>query len=53
VLKRLLLVRGAEIALFAMLAALPLGVQSPYALGYENSDAVVLGENILLYAITQ
>jgi ABC-type branched-subunit amino acid transport system ATPase component/ABC-type branched-subunit amino acid transport system permease subunit len=33
VLKRLLLVRGAEIALFALLAALPLGVQSPYALG--------------------
>jgi len=33
VLKRLLLVRGAEMALFALLAALPLGVQSPYALG--------------------
>ncbi len=32
-LKRLLLVRGAEIALFASLAALPLAVQSPYALG--------------------
>jgi ABC-type branched-subunit amino acid transport system ATPase component/ABC-type branched-subunit amino acid transport system permease subunit len=33
VLKRLLLVRGAEIALFACLAALPLAVQSPYMLG--------------------
>jgi len=33
VLKRLLLVRGAEIALFAFLAALPLAVQSPYTLG--------------------
>jgi branched-chain amino acid transport system permease protein len=33
VLKRLLLVRGAEIALFALLAALPLVVRSPYALG--------------------
>src|SRR5512138_1473900 len=32
-LKRLLLVRGAELALFASLAALPLAVQSPYALG--------------------
>ena len=32
-LKRLLLVRGAEIALFALLAALPLAAQSPYALG--------------------
>ncbi len=32
-LKRLLLVRGAEIALFAVLAAIPLSVTSPYALG--------------------
>ncbi len=32
-LKRLLLVRGAEIALFALLAAIPLAVTSPYALG--------------------
>ncbi|HSM92128.1 MAG TPA: branched-chain amino acid ABC transporter ATP-binding protein/permease [Anaeromyxobacteraceae bacterium] len=32
-LKRLLLVRGAEIALFTLLAALPLGVANPYALG--------------------
>ncbi|HET9551771.1 MAG TPA: branched-chain amino acid ABC transporter ATP-binding protein/permease [Anaeromyxobacteraceae bacterium] len=32
-LKRLLLVRGAELALFALLAALPLAVHSPYALG--------------------
>ena len=31
--KRLLLVRGAELALFALLAAIPLGVQNPYALG--------------------
>jgi branched-chain amino acid transport system permease protein len=33
VLKRLLLVRGTEFLLFALLAAIPLGVQSPYALG--------------------
>jgi branched-chain amino acid transport system permease protein len=33
VLKRLLLVRGAEIALFAVLASIPLVVQNPYALG--------------------
>jgi branched-chain amino acid transport system permease protein len=33
VLKRLLLVRGAEILLFALLAALPLAVSNPYALG--------------------
>jgi branched-chain amino acid transport system permease protein len=33
VLKRLILVRGAEIALFVVLGALPLAVQSPYALG--------------------
>jgi len=33
VLKRLLLVRGTEILLFALLAAIPLAVQSPYALG--------------------
>ena len=32
-LKRLLLVRGAELGLFAFLAALPLAVASPYALG--------------------
>lgn len=32
-LKRLLLVRGTEILLFASLAAIPLAVQSPYALG--------------------
>ena len=32
-LKRLLLVRGAEILLFALLAAIPLLVSSPYALG--------------------
>ena len=32
-LKRLILVRGAEIALFVVLGALPLAVQSPYALG--------------------
>ncbi len=32
-LKRLLLVRGTEILLFALLAAIPLAVQSPYALG--------------------
>ncbi len=32
-LKRLLLVRGAEIALFALLAAVPVAVTSPYALG--------------------
>jgi len=32
-LKRLLLVRGAEVALFLALAALPLAVTSPYALG--------------------
>ncbi len=32
-LKRLLLVRGAEIAFFALLAAIPLAVTSPYALG--------------------
>ena len=31
--RRLFLVRGAEAALFAVLAALPLGVRSPYALG--------------------
>jgi ABC-type branched-subunit amino acid transport system ATPase component/ABC-type branched-subunit amino acid transport system permease subunit len=33
VLKRLILVRGAEIALFVVLGALPLAVHSPYALG--------------------
>jgi ABC-type branched-subunit amino acid transport system ATPase component/ABC-type branched-subunit amino acid transport system permease subunit len=33
VLKRLLLVRGTELLLFALLAAIPLAVQSPYALG--------------------
>jgi branched-chain amino acid transport system permease protein len=33
VLKRLLLVRGTEILLFALLAGIPLAVQSPYALG--------------------
>jgi ABC-type branched-subunit amino acid transport system ATPase component/ABC-type branched-subunit amino acid transport system permease subunit len=33
VLKRLILVRGAEIALFVVLGALPLVVESPYALG--------------------
>jgi branched-chain amino acid transport system permease protein len=33
VLKRLLLVRGAEVALFALLAAIPLAVHNPYALG--------------------
>ncbi len=32
-LKRLLLVRGAEVAMFAALAALPLAVRNPYALG--------------------
>ncbi len=32
-LKRLLLVRGAELATFALLAAVPLAVQNPYALG--------------------
>lgn len=32
-LKRLILVRGAEIALFVVLGALPLAVHSPYALG--------------------
>jgi branched-chain amino acid transport system permease protein len=32
-LKRLLLIRGAEILLFALLAAVPLGVNNPYALG--------------------
>ncbi|MEO7735507.1 MAG: branched-chain amino acid ABC transporter permease, partial [Kofleriaceae bacterium] len=32
-LKRLILVRGAEIALFVVLAAVPLAVHSPYALG--------------------
>lgn len=31
--KRVLLVRGAEIALFALLAAIPLAVENPYALG--------------------
>src|SRR5437868_4806495 len=31
--KRLLLVRGAELAMFALLAAVPLAVQNPYALG--------------------
>jgi branched-chain amino acid transport system permease protein len=31
--KRLLLVRGTEIVLFALLAAIPLAVQNPYALG--------------------
>ena len=31
--KRLLLVRGAELALFALLAAIPLAVHNPYALG--------------------
>jgi ABC-type branched-subunit amino acid transport system ATPase component/ABC-type branched-subunit amino acid transport system permease subunit len=33
VLKRFLLVRGAEVLLFGVLAALPLAVQNPYALG--------------------
>jgi len=33
VLKRLILVRGAEIALFVVLAVVPLAVPSPYALG--------------------
>jgi ABC-type branched-subunit amino acid transport system ATPase component/ABC-type branched-subunit amino acid transport system permease subunit len=33
VLKRLLLIRGAEIALFGLLAAVPVAVRSPYALG--------------------
>jgi branched-chain amino acid transport system permease protein len=33
VLKRVLLVRGAELALFALLAAIPLAVENPYALG--------------------
>jgi len=33
VLKRLLLVRGTEFLLFVLLAAIPLAVQSPYALG--------------------
>jgi branched-chain amino acid transport system permease protein len=33
VLKRLLLVRGAEIAVFAILASIPVAVTSPYALG--------------------
>jgi branched-chain amino acid transport system permease protein len=33
VLKRLLLVRGAEIAVFAVLASIPVAVTSPYALG--------------------
>jgi branched-chain amino acid transport system permease protein len=33
VLKRLILVRGAEIALFVVLGALPLAVDSPYVLG--------------------
>jgi branched-chain amino acid transport system permease protein len=33
VLRRLLLVRGAELLLFALLAAIPLAVHSPYALG--------------------
>ena len=32
-LKRLVLVRGAEVLLFGVLAALPLAVQNPYALG--------------------
>ncbi len=32
-LKRLLLVRGAEVAMFALLAAVPLEVRNPYALG--------------------
>ena len=32
-LKRLLLVRGAELLLFALLASIPLAVTSPYALG--------------------
>ena len=32
-LKRVLLVRGAEIVLFALLAAIPLAVHNPYALG--------------------
>src|SRR5437868_14751774 len=31
--KRLLLVRGAELAMFALLAAVPLAVQNPYVLG--------------------
>src|SRR5437588_2884085 len=32
-LKRLLLIRGAELAMFALLAAVPLAVQNPYLLG--------------------
>src|SRR5438309_879935 len=32
-LKRLLLIRGAELAMFALLAAVPLAVHNPYALG--------------------
>lgn len=31
--KRLLLIRGAELAMFALLAAIPLAVHNPYALG--------------------
>ena len=31
--KRLLLIRGAEILMFAVLAALPLGIHNPYLLG--------------------
>ena len=27
--------------------------QNPYALGYQDSDAIALGENILMYGITQ
>src|SRR5437588_10150189 len=32
-LKRLLLIRGAELAMFALLAAIPLLVKNPYVLG--------------------
>src|SRR5438128_8823040 len=32
-LKRLLLIRGAELAMFALLAAVPFAVHNPYALG--------------------
>ncbi len=32
-LKRLLLIRGAELSMFALLAAVPLGVKNPYVLG--------------------
>ena len=27
--------------------------QNPYALGYQDSDAIALGENILMYGLTQ